>query len=323
MSIITWSGRLGNHLHQIGHAMMAARLAGTRTIYLGKDLRNFAEEKSLFTWGDSIELDVSSHPVNQSSRWKVCYEKGIKSYQKPGGGFMGGFWDTFCRASPAAEYRALMMQNIKTRMTPELRSCADQNGPEGDAEDLLTIHLRGDDLWAPETAPAAFWDKQPATPYVWGQPPCSMYEKILNEAKGKYKRMLIVTSPDKRNPCIQRLQESAKRRNMGIRIQSDTLLKDSCALLQAKHMVLSFSTLPESLVLMSSRIKTIYSREAFQYYSMMDCEGWQGVQVYQYETDVQMNRFAPFKNSYRGAKEWMLNYPINRIRGPGKFCKIT
>merc|ERR1719203_2091800 len=132
-------------------------------------------------------------------------------------------------------------------MSPELKTCADSDGPEGSGDDLLTVHLRGDDLWAPENASAAIWEKQPSTPYVWGQPPCRMYEKILLDTKGKYRHLLLVTSPDRRNPCIQSIQDLGRKQGFSVRVQSGSLLQDSCALLQARHLVVSFSTLPESL----------------------------------------------------------------------------
>merc|ERR1712217_788658 len=105
-------------------------------------------------------------------------------------------------------------------------TCLDQD--ESDHERTqLTIHLRNDDMYR-------------YTHYLWGQPPCAMYEKIILDEG--YTRVLIVTSG--KPPCAAWFQKFGKKHNVEIKVQTGSILQDFCALARARRLVLSFSTFP-------------------------------------------------------------------------------
>lgn len=73
-----------------------------------------------------------------------------------------------------------------------------------DAEKTLTIHIRADDIQKyPEGLPSVCcgpvldfpfpWYREPGAckDYSWGQPPCSMYEKIIRES-GDFTKLLLI-----------------------------------------------------------------------------------------------------------------------------------
>merc|ERR1712232_482453 len=93
-------------------------------------------------------------------------------------------------------------------------------------------------------------DGTPAFHWAWQQPPCSMYEKIIQE--GNFQRVLVVTSPDRRNPCVRWLQSFGAQRSIDVRTQSsDFWLWDMCYLLNARHLALSYSSFADFSALLS------------------------------------------------------------------------
>eukprot|EP00434_Breviolum_minutum_P006537 symbB.v1.2.005770.t1/scaffold289.1/size287290/15 len=98
--------------------------------------------------------------------------------------------------------------------------------PEEAAKEL-TVHLRGQDLWGmaeyelksdkpiPLEANAHHW--------LWHQPPCTMYRKIIVEEG--FKKVIVVTSPDLRHVCVEWLKSNAASLGIEVVIQSASLME--------------------------------------------------------------------------------------------------
>lgn len=110
-------------------------------------------------------------------------------------------------------------------------------------DETLVIHIRSGDIfggWTHEN-------------YV--QPPLSFYQKVIEESGCS--DILIVTQPDKRNPCIGGLLSW----NKDIRVQCGSLREDVSAILNAKNLVIGFGTFGWMLTLLSSNIDRLYCPE--------------------------------------------------------------
>jgi hypothetical protein len=107
-------------------------------------------------------------------------------------------------------------------------------------DNTLVIHIRSGDIFGG-------WVHNN---YI--QPPLSFYKKIINEFE--YSDILIVTQPDKKNPCIDGLLSW----NPNIKLQCGTLREDISAILKAKNLVIGFGTFGWMLSLISDRIHNLY-----------------------------------------------------------------
>ena len=107
-------------------------------------------------------------------------------------------------------------------------------------DDTLVIHIRSGDIFGG-------WTHKN---YV--QPPLSFYKKIINESENS--DVLIVTQPDKRNPCIEGLLSW----DSNIKVQCGTLREDVSAMLKARNLVIGFGTFGWMLSLLSDRIYNLY-----------------------------------------------------------------
>mmetsp|Transcript_75084 Transcript_75084/g.156492 ORF Transcript_75084/g.156492 Transcript_75084/m.156492 type:complete len:174 (+) Transcript_75084:403-924(+) len=91
-------------------------------------------------------------------------------------------------------------------------------------------------------------------PRIIGQSPCSLLQKIL--AENDFARILIVTSQDLMNPCVRWYSErreiltNVHGNPVEWELQTGTLVEDSCAILKAKHFLLSESSMSNNLALM-------------------------------------------------------------------------
>ena len=125
---------------------------------------------------------------------------------------------------------------LKNYILPHIK-CVDG---ENVNDNTLVIHIRSGDIFGG-------WTHKN---YV--QPPLSFYKKIINESE--YSDILIVTQPDKKNPCIGGLLSW----NSNIKIQCGTLREDVSAILKAKNLVIGFGTFGWMLSMLSDRIDNLY-----------------------------------------------------------------
>merc|ERR1712046_302073 len=108
-----------------------------------------------------------------------------------------------------------------------------------------------------------------------------MFEKIIREEG--YKRVLVVTSPDRRHAYVDWFEQFNQRSGSDIKVtvQAQKLADDFCTLTRARNLVLSFSTLSNAAAILSRRLRRVYVRE-FALNSMMNCDVWTGVDLIQY-----------------------------------------
>jgi len=109
------------------------------------------------------------------------------------------------------------------------------------SDKICCIHIRSGDL---------FYNDH--TGYV--QPPLAYYKKIINEFNNKYDIFYLITEPDMKNPCIQKLKEYSNK----IKIISDTIQNDYKLLLSCHSIVLSRSSFSDTSVFLNKNLKNIY-----------------------------------------------------------------
>ncbi|CAE7913971.1 unnamed protein product, partial [Symbiodinium sp. KB8] len=189
-----------------------------------------------------------------------------------------------------------------------VKACLEGPDEAPGTEQQLTVHLRGNDLW--NMGEFELMPKKPvnmeagAHHWLWANPPCTMYEKIIREEG--FTQVLIVTSPDRRHACVPWFENFRERTGLNVKItlQTNSLAEDFCTLARARNLVLSFSTLSNAAAIMSKRVKRVYLRQ-FALNSMMNCDIWPDLSMVQYSMPISEQHHEPFNNTYAGVTEWM------------------
>ena len=109
-------------------------------------------------------------------------------------------------------------------------------------EDVCVIHIRSGDQFS----------GSPHSGYV--QPPTNYYIKIIEETKDKYNTFIIVTEPDKKNPCIKQLQEYSNK----IKVISTSVKDDYTLLLRTQSIILSRSSFSDTSIFLNPNLKYLY-----------------------------------------------------------------
>lgn len=182
--------------------------------------------------------------------------------------YVGGVWPSGCLGISTRTYHQVAISHIWPLLNAELLACIAAPDEFADAADVLTVHFRGVDEWGMgegELIPKSKLDLAAhGHHWLWQIPPCGMYQKILEE--DGYRKVLVVTSPNLRHPCVQWFQERASRapRDLEVRVQATILLNDTCRMLKARNICLSFSTFPEALAILSQNVRKNYGRSERQ-----------------------------------------------------------
>ncbi|CAE7296884.1 unnamed protein product [Symbiodinium pilosum] len=302
MQVTDGSGRLGNNLAFILRGLLFAKLTNHAVVNLNlatKSLREIFDGKAV--------LPLASSKVEGS---RFCPEKSDKrQLGRPIYNFQG----ERCKGSKAQDFRVMALEHLQQAFLPEFQQCLDRSSSD-DAKEL-TIHLRGQDLWGlaefeltsnkpiPMDAPAHHW--------LWHQPPCTMYRKIIVEEG--FKKVLVVTSPDLRHVCIEWLKSNAANLGIEVIVQAQSLREDFCALTRASNLVLSFSTLGDNAAVLNRRLKKLYFREFAQTHSLLDCELWPGTALYQYTMPINEGSHQPYGGTYGEVIKWFTSYDESQI----------
>lgn len=112
----------------------------------------------------------------------------------------------------------------------------------------LVIHMRSGDTMGPDAYPGHY-----------PQPPCSFFTDVV--ARGRrggrkpFKKVLIVTEPDKNNPCID---EIASKFPGVVTVQSESVRSDACKVMSATNLMLSFGSFAMSLMRFNTRLRNLY-----------------------------------------------------------------
>eukprot|EP00930_Biecheleria_cincta_P039985 TRINITY_DN27433_c0_g1_i1.p1 TRINITY_DN27433_c0_g1~~TRINITY_DN27433_c0_g1_i1.p1 ORF type:complete len:503 (-),score=62.19 TRINITY_DN27433_c0_g1_i1:14-1489(-) len=306
------NGRLGNNIGQLLHGLMFATLIHADKVELNAE---GGQLKQVF----KVRKTVLDLPVSGNERGtipKECKSAADASKQRGKQGlYASGFWTTRCDRVKAREYHDLALEHIWPLLQPPVKACLEDVAEPG-AEKQLTVHLRGNDLWDMgefEEKPKHSIDlNRGAHHWLWAQPPCSMFEKIVREEG--YTSILVVTSPDKHHACVPWFEEMKERTGLNVKviIQAKKLAEDFCALAKAENLVLSFSTLSNAAAIMSKRLRRVYVRE-FALNSLMNCNVWGDVTLTQYSMPISEGNHKPYNNTYAGVIEWFQTYPASEI----------
>ncbi|CAJ1365422.1 unnamed protein product [Effrenium voratum] len=293
------NGRLGNNIGQLLHGLAFAVRSHADKVQLvasGGQLPQIFQFKNL-----TVDL-----PDAGSERGKIPKEctdtaNGARMKKEPNT-YASGFWTTRCLGVPAKEYHNLALQYIWPLLKQEVQSCLQQDEPSK----RLVVHLRGQDLWNmnefEQTPKGPIKMEAGAHHWLWANPPCTMYEKIIREEN--FQEVLVVTSPDMRHACVAWFQNLNASLDVKVTVQAKSLAEDFCTLAQAKHLVLSFSTLSNAAAALSKRLEKVYVRQ-FAHNSLLNCQVWPGVSVVQYAMPITEQHHEPYNNTYAGVIEWL------------------
>ncbi|CAE7517060.1 deoC [Symbiodinium natans] len=280
-----WNGRIGNHYFQVSQAVVAALLCHITHvkfpphIYMQVGGRNYQQQDGLLDMPEDLTLPAGlrrhedlnipiSCPMYNNHTW----------YQH------------HCRMVPAWHHRQVMKAFLRPYLGKTLANLVQAPRDVG-TDRVLTIHLRADDVHR--------WNKGE---YEWGQPPCSMYQKII--AEFGYRSMQIVA---KTNPVTRRSDAACD----GWLVDYG---RDLSAMIRAQNLVLAFSSLSLSAALLSNELQVMYRRRDAQWYSILhsiiNCNVWTGVTMYEYNTSLQQD------NQTGSASEWLKTFPPEQITGP-------
>lgn len=318
--ITKWNANLGNNLAQLMHAFWFAKVHEAKMVELPGPSFFFEQVKagarSQPILNDRLRLALGHlERVDPSVRGgRHCDSVAGVKWDATTGIFSGRFWPyqthSSCPAASPQQHRAVMQEYVRKLLSAELGMCLREMESE---EDVLTIHLRGGDLFqgSPDST---------ALPQLWWSPPCSMYSKIISEEG--YRRVLLITSPDRSHPCLEWLQafkvgRSQDEAPVQVSVQSASLLEDVCKLMSAQNLVLAYSTLSETLALLSERVRRLYGRTEFNLFRGQ-CLTLPGVALKQYglQVDGRPESHARHGKTLHDARQWMMTFPAEEIHGP-------
>lgn len=303
LDVDRFHGRVGNILAQIGHVFAAAEKSGAQEvgfeIALRKDgptsteVANKREFLQLFDIPAAIRLKDTGNdavvfpPACQTARNKVRLNTQ--------GRLLETWYATPCADVPAKRYHELLGQYLRPFMVTPLVECASGSARADDVQ--LTVHLNEED-WADVDL-----DKR-ASKRIWLSPPCPMYENIIID--GNYKRVLVLSDKVlRKHPCLRWFRGFADRSSVTILFQSEPLIAVACEVLQARSLVFSYSAFVHNLVLLSTHLKRLYTRGAFDPHWLIDCNAWPGVEVVRYDVPAGLPHETVHNETLRGASLWM------------------
>ena len=305
-----WFARFGNWMSQLGHAFQFATVAGACKVNVAGYMGNQGYK--------GLMHDLLDLPKTGVDLWDGSSGRRRGELSPPPGCPEGNpkvpWFFQHCNDVPAREYHRVMQRFVWPMLSSKLSACVEAPLKAG-SDALLTIHLRGDDIWNnPKHRHAA-----------WQQPPCAMYERII--ADFKFTRILVVTSPDRLNPCLGWLQEFANRTSLPMSVQTSSLLEDVCTLLRASNLVLSHSSFLQSLALLSKVVQRIFWRDfsdfrADHWLMSWDtgCDPWEGVTGVKYLVPVDGTsrvKWRPsqgYRDTFDDVKRWVQAYPAASVR---------
>ena len=205
-----WNGRIGNHYFQVSQAVVAALLCHITHvkfpphIYMQVGGRNYQQQDGLLDMPEDLTLPAGlrrhedlnipiSCPMYNNHTW----------YQH------------HCRMVPAWHHRQVMKAFLRPYLGKTLANLVQAPRDVG-TDRVLTIHLRADDVHR--------WNKGE---YEWGQPPCSMYQKIIAEFGYRSMQIVAKTNPVTRRSdaaCDGWLVDYGRAHGIGITRPSDMTL---------------------------------------------------------------------------------------------------
>ncbi|CAK9008592.1 unnamed protein product [Durusdinium trenchii] len=284
--VSTWNGRLGNHIHQILNLLLFAHLCHVSDVRFPKHQDNmhaYSHQIGLLDMPTKLKFP---HQDPKLKHLLKCPRHA--NHRHP-------WFGNYCATNtPMWVYHQLALEFVRPRLGELIQKCL-QRPEDSDADRTLTVHMRADDI-------------QKYPDYSWGQPPCSMYEKIIEENKNNFTKILLIQKGNA--PCSQRLLDAAKKAMMLVQYPDNKFDETSVPwhlrifhrearlvatmsdmLSNLVHLVLSFSTFAVSAALLSTSMKTLYRRREAAWESYLkspglNCNTWPGVTMYDYSFNV-------------------------------------
>jgi hypothetical protein len=221
---ITWYGRFGNAALQIVNALQLADALGLEEVALPHlaQLRLPSEGDG----GRPRLVPLTGRP--RSPRLRNRY-------------FLISLYRAVGLRPPDERYRLAQM-----RLRPLLDPAWWQREVP---DDELVVHLRGGDVFQPGWVHPS---------YI--QPPLAFYRRAVAAAalEAPLTRVRLV-SEDRANPCLEPLAAWIERLGLPVTVRSSHFGSDLGALLGARRLVASNSTLLGAVALLSDRLRTLYS----------------------------------------------------------------
>ncbi|CAJ1362778.1 unnamed protein product [Effrenium voratum] len=285
-----WNGRMGNHYFQVSQAIVAALLCHTSRVtfpaHVNKSKSAYQAQDGMLEMSLEVLLDVDTSreysvpdlcPISWSHKW----------------------YHMHCKRVPAWQHRQVMLTYLRPKLGASLLQAESRPFSTFEEGKLLTVHLRADDI-------------RQYPRYEWGQPPCSMYQKII--AEHNYTSVMVV---EKGRMCAcESLFESlnAAKRVKVQRSDGKSVVEDFAQMMRAQNFVLSFSSFAISAAMLSKQIRVMYRRRDAMWdgilHSILNCNVWPGVVMYEFNTTLQTDGR---KDSPR---EWLQNFKLEDLQGP-------
>ena len=298
VAVRVWIGRLGNNLIQIATAEWFARRTGAtlslpphRFLPLQKYEEisglGFHEKKVKFLQKEKEALLTREWSLRRLERVAHELEKDLAFCTKNilNSSFFWGY-DYFGSQQPSVlDYRKILrslsaelFENIERVSVPE---------------NTLVIHLRSGDIF-----------KNGPNCGEFVQPPLAFYEEIIE--RGQYSEIILASTADLLNPCIQALLEKYPQ----ARVQSRSLSEDAALLLSAPNLAIAMSSFSLALAMCSDRLKRLFVPAFVEH-----------TNVARYLTSVRSNLFRvydakiPLGSRLNRAAE--LDFEVRRLHLPG------
>mmetsp|Transcript_47625 Transcript_47625/g.101956 ORF Transcript_47625/g.101956 Transcript_47625/m.101956 type:complete len:685 (-) Transcript_47625:65-2119(-) len=249
-------GRLGNILSELHHAWyMLNASTFAKGIFISSRYMAY-----VFDFPEYVCLkDLSRfHPANGSNVTQTLAPECKKS--KP-------VYDPICGEVEPARHMSVAQEYIVPYFSQEMRGCLNRKRPI-DEDKIVTIHFRGEDVFGKLVKTSDYVSQSVHDPIywrMWRQPPCAFYEMLISESD--WENVLLITTQDLTNPCVRYLD--AKRSTLRNRngqllkweLQTGNIVSDVCAILRAKHLVVSSSSMTHNLALLGSTLmeKHVYT----------------------------------------------------------------
>eukprot|EP00928_Gymnodinium_smaydae_P069479 TRINITY_DN5299_c0_g1_i2.p1 TRINITY_DN5299_c0_g1~~TRINITY_DN5299_c0_g1_i2.p1 ORF type:complete len:352 (+),score=28.00 TRINITY_DN5299_c0_g1_i2:62-1117(+) len=223
VTIKRWTGRIGNNLEQLAHAIVYAESIGARHVVLPHVGKRRGGLGKLF----ALPRSFSIYPNTKLQGVANCYETRVRK---------NPFFFMHCASVQRSDYKSALTRYVKPFLRPDTKAACAR---EGQGFDGLTIHLRGGDLTNKDHPQARF-------------PPCSLYIKVLQE--NRFATLRVVAEPGKKSPCIDILIRDS---GVPVQVQNGPVVEAACALMSAQHLVYGLSTFAETMALLNTNLRSV------------------------------------------------------------------
>ncbi len=216
------AGRFGNNIIQCIHALAFAEIFGIPKIY------------HQFPW----------LPGRKSAGSGPVLIQAMPNFKNKQVGLWSGFFNSYCHPRLEALPQSDFVRIIDNYLQPNIRWLSAE--PQRAA---ITVHIRGGDIMT---------NRKGGYPN-YGQPPLAFYtceiERLANET-GRQKIEII--SEDRNNPVLDALEFWALKQGMEtISYPKSRERRDAKRLVAAEHLIISYSTFPVTLALLSKNTQSL------------------------------------------------------------------